>query len=138
MWKRVRHRVGHRGAFLLFLALLDWALAYALLTLPPAAVAAQHLVPPATFWAGAWVFVGAVCVVGAFVREDRFAYAGAAGIKAAWAAVSVRTWLAGHTPQGWVAVVIWLAFAVTVLLISSWPEPQAPPRVPPPPEVRRL
>ena len=135
-WGVLRHRVGRRGAFLLFLAILDAAIGYSLLTAPAAEVAAIHLVLPVAVWAWAWITVGAACAVSAFLTRDRTGYAVAAGLKAAWAGVTARAWLIYHIPQGWVGVVFWVAFAVTVLLISSWPEPPPPPRKPPPPVVR--
>ena len=137
MWAALRARAGRRGAFLLFLALLDTAIGYSLLTAPPAETAALHLVLPLPVWAWAWLTVSAACAVGAFLHRDRAAYAAAAGIKAAWAGITGRAWLLYHIPQGWVGVIFWAAFAVTVLLISSWPEEPPPPRQPPPPVVKR-
>ena len=135
-WAGVRHRIGRRGAFLLFLAILDAAVGYSLLTAPPAEIAAVHLVLPPAFWAWAWLAVGAVCAVSAFLARDRAGFALAAGLKAAWAGVTARAWLIYHIPQGWVGVIFWLAFAITVLLISGWPEAPPPPLKPPPPVVK--
>lgn len=135
MWGRLRHRIGRRGAFLLFLTILDAAIGYSLLTAPAAEVAAVHLVLPVEVWAAAWLAVGAACGVSAFLTRDRAGYAVAAGMKAAWAGVTARAWLIYHIPQGWLGVIFWLAFAVTVLLISGWPEAAPPPVKPPPPVV---
>lgn len=123
-------RIGHRGAFLLFLAFLDATLAYSLLTVSSALVV--HMVLPVTAWAWIWAATGAVCLARAAAQRDRVAFAVAAGTKTAWAGASAYAWLEFHVPTGWVATVIWLAFALTVLLISSWPEP---PHAGPPPGV---
>ena len=133
-WGTLRARVGRRGAFLLFLATLDTLIGYSLLTLPGAETAALHMGLPLSWWAGAWLTVGAVCAAGAFVRRDFAAYALAATLKVAWAIASAWAWLTYHIPQGWVGVIIWVMFATITLLISSWPEafqspgqPQGPP-----------
>lgn len=128
--RRLWHRVGRRGAFLGFLAILDGLIGYSLLTLPAAEAGALHTGLPLSWWAGAWLTVGAVCAVGAFVPRDFAAYALAAGMMVLWAGVTAAAWFTYHTPQGWVGVVIWMMFATITLLISSWPEAR-PPEGPP-------
>ena len=117
-------RVGRRGAFLAFLALLDFAYGYSLY-LVPASQRAYDLLLPWQAWGVVWLAVGAVCAGGMVLRTgaDRLAFSLAAALKTCWAAVFVRVWLLDHLPRGWVSVVIWLAFAAVVLLVSSWPEP---------------
>ena len=121
-------RAGHRGAFLSFLALLDLAVAYSLWVTTPAQRRTLDLFLPWPWWAAVWAATGLACAAGIFARRDRAAFTAAAATKAAWAGVMADTWLAQGVPRGWVPVVIWAAFALTVLLVSSWPEP--PPRVP--------
>ena len=127
--RRVARRIGRRGAFLAFLALLDAAYGYSLLETAAAQRRQLDLLLPWQAWGIIWLSTGAACAAGMMLRTgaDRAAFAAAAVLKTCWAAVFVRVWLLDHVPRGWVSVVIWLAFAAVVLLVSSWPE--APRRV---------
>lgn len=122
-----RH-VGRRGEFLLFLVLLD--LLYGLSLLRPGAAAQRSAtthflieVMPLPWWAVLWLAVGAICLAGAFVTADRFAFAAAAALKVLWGSMFLLGWLAGVVERGWVAAVIWLVFAGWVMRLASWPEP---------------
>lgn len=117
---RVARRTGHRGAFLLFLAVLDFCYGYAQVAMP---VSQTDLFLPWPWWGAAWIATGAVCLAGAFVRRDWWAFTAAAVLKAAWAAVMADTWLLQGVPRGWVSAVVWATFALTVLVVSSWPDP---------------
>jgi hypothetical protein len=68
--------------------------------------------------------VGAICLFSAFLRgkRDRIAFSVSAFLKTAWALRYAWLWHLG-LPEAWLAVVVWLAFAATVLVIASWPEP---------------
>ena len=122
--RKVVRRVGRRGAFLAFLAVLDVAYGWSLYVVSPAH-RVYDLLLPWQAWGIIWLSVGAVCAIGAVLRTgaDRVAFALAAALKTFWGLVFVRVWLYDHVPRGWVSVVIWLAFAAVVLLVSSWPEP---------------
>lgn len=120
--------VGRRGEFLLFLALLD--LLYGLSLLRPAPQARRSPttgflaeVMPLPCWALLWLAVGAVCLAGAFVVRDRVSFAAAAGLKVLWGSLFLVGWLAGVVERGWVSAVIWLVFALVVVRLASWPEP---------------
>ena len=123
--RQAARRVGRRGAFLLFLAILDFGYGYSLIEVNLRQSLHADLLLPYPAWGIIWLSTGAVCAVGAVLRTgaDRFAFAAAATLKAAWGAVFVRVWLYDRLPRGWVSVIIWLAFAAVVLLVSSWPEP---------------
>ncbi len=123
----VRH-VGRRGEFLLFLVLLDFL--YGLSLLRPAQEARRSPstgflmeVMPLPWWALLWLSVGGLCLVGAFARADRFAFAAAAALKVLWGVMFLLGWLTGVIERGWVAAVIWLVFAGWVFRLASWPEP---------------
>jgi hypothetical protein len=72
---RVFHRIGRRGASLLFLSLLDGVYAVSLLTIPHEArnnpaIVFPALLLPLPVWAAVWGSVGVVCLVQAS-REAR-------------------------------------------------------------------
>jgi hypothetical protein len=121
---RLARRLGHRGAFLLFLAVLDFSYGYALLSTSIAALrASPDLLLPMHAWGWIWVAAGAVCVAGAPFRRDRLPFIVAATLKTAWAAVYADIWIVQNGTSAWVSVVVWASFALTVLVVASWPEP---------------
>jgi len=127
--KGLMWRVGHRGAFLLFLSLLDFLYGYSLFS---TARQGSHLdlILSLTAWGVIWVAVGAVLLVGSFVKKDQIPYGLAATIKAAWACAWVKMWLFFHAmPLAWVSVVIWSAFSAIVVIVSTWPEDRRRKRV---------
>jgi hypothetical protein len=137
LWRRVRHRIGRRGAFLLALFLLDTGNA-ARLTWPSretlASPTVQFLsgVAPLPLWGAAWGAVGALCLIQAFMTSDRVAFTSASALKVAWALVHVGAWLAG-VAQAWWSAVIWLVMAGVVHVIATWPEHPDAVGVPDPP-----
>lgn len=119
MFKRLLHQVGRRGAFLAFLAFLDYAFAWSNWYLPPP----QPMVVPAHVWAVGWLAAAVACTVGVFLRRDRVPYTAASTVKAAFAAANGYEWLVKHEPYGWVNTLFWLVFALIVLMVASWPDP---------------
>ncbi|MFI6883355.1 hypothetical protein [Streptosporangium canum] len=122
------HRIGRRGASLLFLALLDVVYALSLLGAPPETraspgIAFLMLLLPLPVWAAVWGAVGALCLVQAFLRTDRMAFAAASLLKVAWGTVYLLGWALGDVPRGYVTATIWLGFAAWVAIISGWREP---------------
>jgi hypothetical protein len=127
-------RLGRRGAFLCFLAVLDFSYGYALLSLSvPALRASPDLLLPVAVWGWIWIAAGAVCASGAPLRRDWPQFAAAATLKAAWAAVYADIWTVQHRTDAWVSVVVWASFALTVLVVASWPEQVTVPEPVPPP-----
>ena len=119
--RKIIRRIGHRGAFLLFLALLDVLYGISLNT-TPGPLAGVNLGIPLHVWAYVWVVVGVFLAFGAFLIKDRLPYAIASFIKAIWAAALFVSWFAEGFTRGWVSAVIWAAFSGLVLVVSSWPE----------------
>jgi hypothetical protein len=123
-------RVGYRGATLLFFGQLDLVIGWSLID--PVSVPLLRAAPayrvllavgwlrPA--WAGTWALVGMVCLVQAWQRTDRFAFAAAIGIKAVWSLGLLAAWPLG-APRGWVSAEVWLTMAGFVRIIAAWPEP---------------
>lgn len=119
--RAIIRRIGHRGAFLLFLALLDILYGVSLHAVP-GPLATYNLGLSTYTWANIWIIVGVFLLWGAFCIRDKFHYATAASIKAFWAVAITDAWLTQGFVRGWVSGVIWAAFACLVLVISSWPE----------------
>jgi hypothetical protein len=125
---RIWRRLGRRGCFLLFLAMLDLVYAYSLYSPPTTARQSPSLVffahvAPLWVWALAWLIPGILCAVQAFTRNDRAAFAGGMCIKVLWGTMYVVGGIAANLERAYVGAVIWLAFALVVGLISTWPEP---------------
>lgn len=121
---RLLRRCGRRGAFLLFLAVLDLSYGKALID---TAVASLHHGPDLLLsqyaWGWIWIGTGVVSLTGVFaVAHDWLQFGVESAIKATWAAVFTDVWLVQNEPDGWVSVTVWLAFALVVLLVGSWPE----------------
>jgi hypothetical protein len=127
VWRRLCHRVGRRGIFLLFLAFLDLASAARLIWPDPqttTSVSYQYLasIVPLVAWAGLWALVAVVCAVYAFLPQDAVAFGMAAFLKFLWALVYLVGWLAVGVPQGYFSVALWAFAGLVVLVISTWPE----------------
>ncbi len=133
--RALRHRIGRRGLFLGFLAVLDGVFGYFLL-IPPVGFSPTQVFPllPETAWAVAWLTVGASCIVGMFMKVDRVPYMLAALLKASWGLRYAYIWYKGLAPYAWVSLVIWLAFAGTVMMVAGWPEAKV---IVLPPEAKR-
>jgi hypothetical protein len=129
--RALRHRIGFRGATLLFFAVIDlgygWSLANPLPEAERSATIrwADTLIP-LPVWAAWWLTTAAVCVWYAFRPDDRLGFAAAAVLKGATGMVMATGWAFGYVQRGWVSAVIWLVMAGWVTLIAHWPEP--PPR----------
>lgn len=131
----IRGFPGRRGAFLIFLAILDMVYAWALYKYAtPQEAAVNALLLPWQVWAPIWGSVGLVCLGSAFLKKDRIAFSLAAALKFAWGGVSFIQWMRNLEPNGWLSTVVWVAFSATVLIISSWPEPAPLPEHPSLPE----
>jgi hypothetical protein len=123
---RITHRIGRRGCFLLFLALMDILIAYsmtpftAVAKLPNYTYLAQYL--PIQAWAGIWAGVGIVCGLQAFARRDHFAFTVAVALKLVWATLYLAAWVDAGVPRGWVGAVLFYALGGVTAIIASWPE----------------
>lgn len=125
--RRVRHRVGRRGASLLFLAMLDVVYGTGLTCIgdigranPTYQYAAS--VAPLGAWAALWLLVAAVCAVQAFMIRDQLAFGCAVCLKILWGGLMLIGWLTGDLPRGYVSAAIWGAFGAWVFIISGWTE----------------
>lgn len=124
--KRLRsilvYRLGRRGAFLLFLALLDSLYGYSIVT-EAAQLRPLDMIIPVPVWGWVWIVTGCLLPLGAFVRRDRLFFGWSTFVFAAWAGTWVSVWV--HEPQiprVWINIVVWGAFAALVVIVSTWPE----------------
>lgn len=139
---RVARRAGRRGTFLLFLVILDasygWAIHLAAVA-PLKAPGAPDFFLPLEAWSWIWFAAAAVALSGVFVKRDWPQFGFAALFKSVWGVLYADAWLAQGPSQrsDWVPMVVWLSFALVVLVVAGWPEyvPVArslPPFLPPP------
>lgn len=121
MVRLCQSRIGRRGAFLLFLSLLDILYGWSLMIAPPAPP--LHLVLSLDAWGWVWIGTGIFLIPGAFIRRDRSCFALASFLMAAWAGAWVDVWVSdAFVPRAWVSVAIWAAFAGVVVVVATWPE----------------
>lgn len=120
-----RHRIGRRGAALLFFAELDliygYSLAFPPRGIPPTATTRYFAtLLPMDVWAAMWIVTGLACLVCAFLRHDRFAYAAAIAVKVMWGGLALMGfWFADLPPT---AGAIWVSLAGLVWILSGWRE----------------
>ena len=128
MIRRLSRRVGRRGGFLAFLALLHVLYGYSLLAAPATALGPYSLGFPVWVWAVLWITSGVACVVSAPLtgKADRGGFAAAAVIDAGWACLWAHLWIVQGFPRGWVSLVVWSTFSGVVMMVSGWPEPPRP------------
>lgn len=122
-------RIGHRGDTLLLLAIIDFGYGLSLWRPPPEAKLSSTLafiadVLPLWLWALLWTLVGIACTIGAFMRQDRWAYTLAVMLKVLWGGTFLFGWALADLDRGWVGAIIWLGMAGWAYRHSTWPEPQ--------------
>lgn len=132
-WRRLRHKVGHRGATLLFFAFVDFCYASSLWA-PTAErqrsslVAYLISVAPLRLWAMLWLIAGLVATVTAFRTEDRLGFTTCIALKTIWAVTLIFAALKG-VDGAYVSVAIWVGAALFLFNAAAWPEPPAGPDV---------
>jgi hypothetical protein len=119
---KLAFRIGHRGAFLLFLTVIDITYGW---TFYHTARLGFDLFLPLHDWAYIWFAIAIITFVGAFLkRGDKYAFGAACAVKVAFAFEWFNLQFNAHSQvsYAWLQGVIWIAFAMTVFLISTWPE----------------
>jgi peptidoglycan/LPS O-acetylase OafA/YrhL len=121
-------RLGYRGAFLLFLAIIDVIYGWFLINPTPEQsrttqfIWRDHIMPTQA-WGVIWICVAIILVVSAFMRQDRIGYAAAIALKVGWAFIAAVAGLTGSVQGAWTTVAIWGGFAALTILESGRPEP---------------
>lgn len=120
-WRFVAEHVGHRGAVMAFLTMLDILFGYSL-GVEPGPQANYNLVLSLHAWSLVWFGVGVLLATGISATRDKFHYGIAVALKVAWSIVLLRAWMFEGYARGWVTALIWGGFAVLIFIIASWPE----------------
>lgn len=118
-------RVGPRGLALLFFANTDLIYGWSLLS--PSAQASRSpgfdwvaSVMPLKYWGILWMAVGAILLVGVFLRDDSVAWASAVLLKVLWGGLWLAGWLVGAVDRGYASAAIWLPAAGLVAVLAVW------------------
>lgn len=111
-------RLGHRGLFLILLGAYD--LFYGLYLVQGGPLGHALLLPERD-WGWAWIGCGAAVAAGGLRKRDGWAFALAALLKCVWAGEFFRLQYLG-VPEQWIRGAYWLALALIVTAVSSWPE----------------
>jgi NhaP-type Na+/H+ and K+/H+ antiporter len=83
----------------------------------PTFAVALHL--QVTVFGWCWIGAGLFLLTGLLVTKDRWHFAVAALVMAAWALLLATHW---EAPYGWAAAVSWMGPCALAILIASWPE----------------
>ena len=121
-------RLGYRGAFLLFLAVIDVVYGWFLVNPTPEQVTTSQFrwrdeIMPTQAWGVIWLVAAAVLLMSAFARQDRIGYAVAVGLKVGWAVIAAASAVGGNVQGAWSSVAIWGGFAALTIMESGRPEP---------------
>lgn len=125
--RNLLYPVGRRGAFLIFLAMLDWVYGLALLYPSPQSLTNPtyvflNRIFPLPVWASLWIIVGTLCFAFAFRVNDAIGYAAAMFIKVLWGLTFLLGWIFAGVERGYLSAAIWLAFAGLLALVATWPD----------------
>jgi hypothetical protein len=129
--RRLGRHIGRRGAFLMFLTLLDSVLGYSIVQPLPLGLRSEDFyrpfiaVMPLWAWSTCWLGIAALAAIAAVWHRIRpVVFALAACIKTAWAMGYSIGWVEGLPAysRGYQTAAIFFAFAATVLSTSGWRE----------------
>lgn len=117
--QKIWNKVGFRGTFLMLLGFYDiWYGVYLV-----AGGATQHAFSlNNTAWGWIWIGTGLFLLTGAPGHKDRWQFGWAVFIKMVLALEYLL--LINIIPWDWIRTLYWGGFALIILLVSAWPEPQ--------------
>jgi|SRR5690242_7763832 len=124
-FKSLARRIGYRGSFLAFLAILDYLYGYSLL-ITPKSQHVDYLILPWNAWIAIWLSMGVILSFGVFAKRDRVHFGLAAAVKVLWAAALANLAFFRHMTAVWPSAVIFGCFAGLVVIVSWWPEVRKP------------
>lgn len=121
--QKLIHRIGHRGAFLIFIGFLFVVYGSGITTDPAIGIPAVYIFSN-DVWGWIFIPIGAVVISGSLcVKNDRWFYMLAALMSAIWSSAWISMWFVhNHVPGAWALAAIWAADAAITLVVSSWRE----------------
>lgn len=134
-YKRLRHRVGHRGATLLFFAFVYYVYAYSLFNPAPerrngSLVVYLVSVAPLWIWGTLWLATAIIATISAFRTDDRLGFSACIALKAVWAMTLFFGAFRG-VQGAYLSVAIWVGAALLLFNANSWAEPASGMPAPP-------
>jgi hypothetical protein len=122
--------VGRRGATLILLALVDFAIGYSVYNAyddgRDSLYLGQRVLLPLEVWGVLWWVVACILLITAFTRRDAVGFAVGIGIKSAWCLAYAIGWIIEDQPRAWISVIIWAGITVWLRIVSAWPEEVSP------------
>jgi hypothetical protein len=133
--RRVARQVGHRGALLILLGGIALLYGISLITTPPTphplglrlllGVMGLH------GWGATLAAAGVVAILSSPLPHGKD-WPGFTVLVLVWlpwsASFFVSWWPDGSNPRGWVSATVFVAFAAIPAVVSTWGEPERPPR----------
>ncbi|AWY07514.1 hypothetical protein SEA_LAZERLEMON_31 [Streptomyces phage LazerLemon] len=125
-----RRSIGRRGACLLIFGFIPFCIGGALFAQPtdptgrPRTIPVLEKMAPAEFWGVAWMVLGLVAMVCAFLgwRAMRRGYMIAYSLPLFWGAGYLASWTLGLLVTGWIAAIVYLGYSLLVIVIAGWEE----------------
>lgn len=127
--RRLRRRLGRRGALLTCLGALYLLYGYGLLIEPLAVNPSLSLLLdlwPIRVWAWLWVGAGCAAVACAWLPSGRdwVGFTALYPVAAAWGFSSlVSWWPRGDNPRGWIGAAVWVVLGGVITVGAGWAEP---------------
>ena len=123
----VARRLGRRGASLGWFGVLD--LSFALSMFDPGQQAQLRQTPSyriillidLRIWAVLWLAVGLLCLLQAWMTDDRLAFTAQITLLWIWAMFTILA-VGPQAPRAIIGAIIWTTFGGFVLILSGWPE----------------
>lgn len=124
----VQRRIGRRGAVLLILAAVDVGVGWSYIAPTDEARRAQNAMwreefAPSWVWGALWLVVAVCCLYAAFAKRDGIGFIPAVTLKLVWATLELTGWISGAINQGYRPALIWLGFALLILVVAGLREP---------------
>lgn len=127
--RKLRQHIGRRGAILALFGFVWVMFGYSLLTVPPALIAAAHLLGIGLeTWAWVWVATGAVSLLFSIrpAGRDAIGYAACVFMPCIWALGYLQMWISGSgfDPRAWISFLVWAAVTGVTAVVAGWKEPE--------------
>jgi hypothetical protein len=118
--RRLKERIGHRGAFLALLGLAY--IFYGLRLYVEPAFTNENLLLSIHAWVYVWIVTGGFIFLRAFSKHDRYAFMLATFIGGWWSGRWFYIWIYHHVSVAWPESFLWFMITLAIFTISSWSE----------------